>query len=104
MTEFLQQQINELQIEQTSVKERVKEAAEAAYDNKKTLKALHGRIDGVEADLADVKASMITADQFEVMLENSFNKQFVNGMKYIAGSCIAFVLAAWADVIAWFNR
>ena len=82
----------------------VKAATEAAYDNKKTLKALHQRIDGVEDDIQTVRKEMLTADQFEVMLETSFNRQFVKGMKYVVASCVAFVAAAWTDVINWITR
>jgi len=96
---FIQQQINDLQSKQAVVEERVKEAAEAAYDNKKTLKALHGRIDTVEAEIGHVKTSMLTADQFEVMLEHSFNRQFVKGMKYVVTAIVAFVTAIWTDLI-----
>lgn len=101
---FIQQQINTLQSKQAAVEERVKEATEAAYDNKKTLKALHGRIDNVEKDVAQVKNDMLTADQFEIMLENSFNRQFVRGMKYTLTGIGAFLLAIWSDLISWISR
>lgn len=104
MTDFLQQQINQLQDKQAVMDDRVREATEAAYDNKKTLKALHQRIDGVEQDITAVRSEMLTADQFEVMLENSFNKQFVRGFKYMVGGIGAFLLAIWSDIVSWISK
>lgn len=104
MSEFVQQQINDLQDRQARMEDGVKAATEATYDNKKTLKALHQRIDSVEGDLREVKEDMLTADQFEIMLETSFNRQFVKGMKYVIGACVTFVVAAWTDVINWITR
>jgi len=102
--EFTQRQINELQSGQAATHQRVDEAHKAASRNELKLDALHRRVDNVEKEVNAVKTQMITVDQFEKMLEQSFNKQFVKGMKYVIGSCIAFVVAAWTDVINWITR
>jgi chromosome segregation ATPase len=102
--EFTQRQINDLQSGQAATQQRVEEAHKAASRNEFKLDALHRRVDDVEKEITTVKTQMLTAAQFEQMLEQSFNKQFVKGMKYVIGSCIAFVVAAWTDVVNWITR
>ena len=102
--EFTQRQINELQSGQAATQQRVAEAHKAASRNEFKLDALHRRVDDVEKKVSTVEAKMLTEEKFEQMLERSFNKQFVKGMKYVIGSCIAFVVAAWTDVINWITR
>lgn len=102
--EFTQKQINDLQVGHSATQERVEAVHKATTRNEIKLDALHRRVDGVEKEITEVRQQMLTAAQFEDMLETSFNRQFVKGMKYVIASCVAFVAAAWTDVINWITR
>lgn len=99
--QYLQTQINDLQVSIEAHKALVVSATENAGENKKILKALHERLDETNANLSKVNGQTITREDFEAMLAISFNKRLASAVKNVSLSLFGL---GFAGVVAWVSQ
>lgn len=103
--QYLQSQINELQNSTAAHKVLVMEALDKALENKAELGAVTARLDGLKDQVSLIQISQVTKQDFEEILETTFNKRLVVGLKRLFIGSIGIAgatLAAWfADHFIW---
>ena len=97
--QYLQSQINELQNTMAGHKVLMTEAIDKAGENKRALKSAHERLDNMHTQLVDIQTSQVTKQDFEDILETTFNRRIVSGMKK---ATLGFFGVVFTASVAWF--
>lgn len=97
--QYLQTQINELQNTMAAHKMLMTEAMDKAGENKQALRSAHERLDVMQTQLVSMHSNQVTKEAFEEILETTFNRRIVSGIKkaLLTVSGVAVTTAA-----AWF--
>ena len=97
--QYLQTQLNELQVTLSAHNILTQNAIDAAGENKRALAKAHVRLDELHTAVQDIKLRQVTKTDIEDVMSVSFNKRLIAGLKgiFVTGVGIAFTAAvAWA--------
>ena len=96
--QFLQTQLNELQITISAQNILTQQAIESAGANKRALKTAHERLDTICETVVVMESKQLTVNDIESVMQVSFNKRLVAGLKGIFVTGLGVTITA---VVAW---
>ena len=97
--QFLQTQLNDLQIAIAAQNVLTQNAIDSAGENKRALKTAHQRLDTICDSVTVIQSNQVTLVDIESVMAASFNKRLVAGLKgiFVTGVGITFTaVVAWA--------
>lgn len=97
--QFLQTQLNELQITLSAQNILTQQAIESAGENKRALKTAHERLDTICDSVTLMESNQLTVNDIEAVMQVSFNKRLVTGLRgiFVTGLGVTITaLVAWA--------